>query len=108
MSQGRNQGGTCRGSGLERLALKWWKRYQGFSSLIENIKFWDYFKVSDYFNNKISSLSKIGKGVGAVGTILTIGTNTYDSLFENGEFRPTLDGVQDTITDTKGESDETA
>lgn len=54
--------------------------------LKKDIKFWDDFAEGDT--------------LGAAGTVLTIITNAYDNFFEDGEFKPSWDGVQDTITDS--------
>lgn len=52
----------------------------------KDIKFWDDFVEGDK--------------LGAAGTALTVISNAYDNFFEDGEFRPSWDGVQDTITDS--------
>ena len=58
-----------------------------FSDAIKkDIKFWDDFVEGDK--------------LGAAGTVLTVVSNAYDNFFEDGEFRPSWDGVQDTITDS--------
>lgn len=69
-------------------------------SLTDNIRFWNDFKISNYLGSDISRLNKIGKGLGAAGTILTVGADAYDNLFVDGEFCPTVDGIQDTVTDS--------
>lgn len=55
-------------------------------SIKKDIMFWDDFVEGDK--------------LGAAGTVLTVVSNAYDNFFEDGEFRPSWDGVQDTITDS--------
>lgn len=53
----------------------------------------DDFKISKY--KDLKTAGKLGKGLGALGTVLTIGSNFHKNFYENGEFKPSWEGLEE-------------
>ncbi len=66
----------------------------------EEINILDNFNVSKYTDDAADILGNTGRALGALGTIVTVGSNFYDNIYADGQWNFTPDSVQDFLTDS--------